>query len=130
MQNCHHETVAGLILIRNRSCFGSARHAIADDTDALWLECIIVFSFCGMTANPVRRSTRLSIERPPVRIELLRRRTSLQLLLGSSRRGNGLVERIICGGLVRSTLVVVVCTGDARYRHQWQQERNREKAFR
>src|SRR5882724_9071666 len=88
------------------------------------------FSFCGMTANPVRRSARLPTERPPVRIELLRRRASLQLLLGSSRRGNGLVKLTIFGGLVRPMLVVVICKGDVRHRHQRQQERNREEGFR
>src|SRR6266852_2102462 len=92
------------------------------------------FSFYGMTANPVRRLARLSIERSPVRIELLRRRTSLQLLVRSSQRRNGLVERSICGGicggLVRPVLVIVVGMGDARYRRERQQERNREKIFR
>jgi hypothetical protein len=46
MQNCHDETVAGLILVRNRSRFESARHAIADDdTNAFGLEGIIVALF-------------------------------------------------------------------------------------
>ena len=91
------------------------------------------FFIYRMTANPLRRSARLStgpqagfgsplISACLPRIARLRRRASLQFRLGSSRRGNGLVKRTIPGGLVRPMLVVVVCMDGARYRHERQQE--------